>query len=99
MSEDLDKKLEQYIKNSIDSILNNNKNEKETEIPFRKLTDITEESKNKFNIILEFVVNPKTGQAGLVINNNELESWNKKLSEVLLDNIEASLLLLKENLK
>ena len=100
MSQDLDKKLEQYIKNSIDSILNNNKEkETKTEIPFRKLTDINEEAIEEFGTILEFVVNPKTGQAGLVINNSELESWNKKLSQVLLDNIEASLLLLKEDLK
>lgn len=99
MSEELNKKLEEYIKNSIDSILNKDKEKTKTEIPFRKLTDIKEEDAEEFDTILEFVVNPKTGQAGLLIRNSELESWNKKLSQVLLDNIEASLLLLRDNLK
>lgn len=100
MSKDTDN-LESFLKQCLTDAIKEVTQEKETktEIPFRKLTDINEEDTKEFDTILEFVVNPKTGQAGLLINNPILESWNKKLSQVLLDNIEASLLLLREDLK
>lgn len=99
MTEKTDKNFEDFIKKCIEDALGINQKETKTETPFRKLTDIKEEEEDAFDTILEFSVNKKTGQTGLIINHTLLASWNKKLSEALLDNIEASFLLLREDLK
>lgn len=99
MTENTDKNFETFIKKCIEDALGINQKETKTEIPLRKSTQVEEEDIEDFDTILEFSVNKKTGQAGLIVNHTLLSSWNKKLSEALLDNIEASFLLLREDLK
>jgi hypothetical protein len=89
MSVDKNKHIEDLIKQYIEEALGVNKKE----------TKIDEEATKEFDTVLEFAVNRKKGQAGLLVNNDVLKSYNKKLYQVLLDNIEASLLLLRENLE
>jgi hypothetical protein len=94
---DDEQQFKDYIKSCVNSLLK--ENTEKPKLTKNKLHDITKEDESAFESVIKFVVNKKTGEAGLLIDYVILESWDKTLTDVLLDNIQASLALLKHNLK